>query len=73
MKSAMGRLIGHIRGTSIKIVAAVHDEILLEVKEEEAAGAAEMLTNVMEQAGSAVLTRVPCVAEATIADTWAGK
>ena len=72
-KSALGMLAQDIKGTSINIIAAVHDEILLEADESEAATAADMLKNAMEQAGNGILSDVPCVADVAIADTWAGK
>jgi DNA polymerase I-like protein with 3'-5' exonuclease and polymerase domains len=65
-------LVERIKGTNIKTIAAVHDEILLEADEHEAFQAAEILKDVMETAGNAILTDVPCVAEVMAAGSWAG-
>ena len=72
-KVALGMLVKRVKGTSIKAVAAVHDEILLEADAEEAQQAAVMLKEVMEEAGNSILKTVPCVAEVEIANSWAGK
>ena len=73
VKAALGTLMRRTRGTSIKTIAAVHDEILLESDENEANMAAALLKDVMERAGNEILASVPCVAEVNIADSWAGK
>ena len=73
VKSALGNIIQHTKNTSIRTIAVVHDEILLEADEIESEMAATMLKNVMESSGNSILTAVPCVAESTIADSWAGK
>lgn len=72
-KAALGILARRTKGTNTKIVAVVHDEILLEANENEADGAAAMLKDSMESAGNQILADIPCVVEAKIADTWAGK
>jgi DNA polymerase-1 len=51
----------------------VHDEILLEVPEEHATVAAEILSRTMEDAGARFLASVPVVAEAVVAESWAEK
>jgi DNA polymerase-1 len=73
MKAALGELAHRTKGTVTKIIAAVHDEIMLEADEGDAETAAVMLKAVMEQTGNSVLKDVPCVAEVEISDTWAGK
>ena len=73
VKSALGTLVRRKKGTNIKIIAAVHDEILLEADEKETDMAALLLKDVMENAGNEMLTAVPCVAEVNIAENWAGK
>ena len=72
-KAALGTLAQRVQGTTTKIVAAVHDEILLEADDHEAVLAAATLKDAMEQAGNQILTDVPCVAEVKVSDTWAGK
>ena len=73
LKAALGTLVRRTKGTTIRAVAVVHDEILLETDESEVNSAAETLRDSMESAGNKVLADVPCVAEVKIADTWAGK
>ena len=73
MKAALGRITRRTPGTSVRIIAAVHDEILLEADESESEKAAHMLKTAMEQAGNEILPDVPCVAEEKIASTWAEK
>lgn len=53
------------------IVALVHDEIVLHVKEEHAELAAQILKTCMEKAGNEVMEKVPIVAEVGYGDTWA--
>ena len=55
------------------MVACIHDEIILEVEEEQAETAKQILEQVMVTAGEHYLTDVPVVVEAVIADSWAGK
>ena len=73
LKRALGLLYTEAVGRGWKIVAIVHDEILLEVAEEEAPEAARILKQKMEQAASDILPQVPCLADARIAESWAGK
>jgi len=72
-KAALGILARRVTDTNIRIIAAVHDEILLEADDHEATLAAAMLKDAMEHAGNKILTAVPCVAEVKVSDTWAGK
>ena len=73
VKAALGTLVIKIRGTNIKIIAAVHDEILLESNEEETTSAATILKDAMELSGNAILMTVPCVVDVKISDSWAEK
>ncbi len=72
-KAALGALAKSLRGTQVHIIAAVHDEILLECRMEQAAWASALLKDTMERAGNAVLKGIPCTADSTIADAWDGK
>ena len=73
LKEALGRLPAALSGTEARIVASVHDEILLEVPEEHATAAAEILSRTMEDAGARFLASVPVMAEAVVAESWAEK
>ncbi|WP_213699015.1 bifunctional 3'-5' exonuclease/DNA polymerase [Acetomicrobium sp.] len=72
MKIALARLPKALQGTEAKLVAIIHDEIILEVPEDKAEEAKRMLVTVMESAGDGFID-IPLVAEAAIADSWAGK
>lgn len=54
-----------------RLIAMVHDEIVMEVKQEAAERWAKTLSGVMERAGAAVCERVPIKADAAIGATWA--
>ena len=51
-------------GSDKKIVAIVHDEILMEVPVEEADDTVVLLKTAMEEAAQAILPDVPCEADA---------
>jgi len=71
VKKALGMLAERVRGTDIKIVAVVHDEILLEAPESIAEDAAVLLKSNMEDAGNSILSHIPCKAEAHVSQNWA--
>lgn len=72
-KAALGDLVRRLKHTGTKIIAIVHDEILLEADAQDAEGAAAVLKSTMELAGDRILRGIPCVADVKIADDWAGK
>ena len=51
----------------------MHDKILLEADDGEANNAAILLEGIMESAGNEILSSVPCIADAKVADSWAEK
>jgi DNA polymerase I-like protein with 3'-5' exonuclease and polymerase domains len=73
IKNALGMLVSKLDGTNTKIVALVHDEIVLEAEEGQAIEAAGILKETMEKAGAQYLKLVPLLAEVQIADSWAEK
>jgi DNA polymerase-1 len=73
IKNALGRLVDRLSNTNTKIVAVVHDEIVLETECEKAAQVAGILKDTMESAGAEYLSLVPLLAEVQIADSWAEK
>ena len=72
-KIALGELSIVLKKSEAKIIAMIHDEIIIEVPEANAVEAARTLQQTMEAAGKEVLKQVPIVAEARIADSWAEK
>jgi DNA polymerase-1 len=71
IKRALGLLPQALQGTGAVIVGTIHDEILVEVSEDRAPEVASILKMTMEQVGQAYLARVPVVADARMASSWA--
>lgn len=70
IKLVMCELYDRLTSEDAKIVASVHDEILLEVPEDEAEDYAEMLCEIMNRVGSQLLHPVPVTSEAKILSSW---
>ena len=73
MKKALSLLPDALSGTGAKIIGCVHDEIILEVPDQNAEQAATILKEVMEKAGEMFLESVPVIADVSIAESWADK
>jgi DNA polymerase-1 len=73
IKNALGMLVDKLSNTNTKIIAVVHDEIVLETEFEQASKVARILKETMERAGAQYLRFVPILAEVQIADSWAEK
>ncbi|MGB1470588.1 MAG: DNA polymerase I [Candidatus Puniceispirillaceae bacterium] len=74
IKRAMIRLPAALRGENIDadMLLQVHDELIFEVPEDQTDKAVAAITRIMEEAAAPVLSlKVPLVAEAGIADSWA--
>jgi len=72
-KAALSKLPIALKETGARLIGTVHDEILLEVPEGTAERAAQILQQVMEQAGQHYLRKVPVKAEVAITLNWAEK
>ncbi|KAK2197360.1 bifunctional Archaeal primase DnaG-twinkle [Babesia duncani] len=72
-KESMAQLVKRVHEVDGKIVMCIHDEIILEVPQQRADAALEMLIDVMQRAGNKFLKYVPCVAVGSIGDSWAEK
>jgi DNA polymerase I len=72
LKIAIAELNDHL-SDDVRMVACVHDEIVLEVKEDLATQYKEVLETAMIQAAEKVLTSVPASADANVGDSWAAK
>ena len=72
-KKALGLLPQRLLHVGARIIGTVHDEIILEVLEEQANDAAVILKETMIEAGKAYLSKVPVEVEVTIGETWAEK
>ena len=72
-KAALAKLPTALKETGVRLIGTVHDEILLEAPEDAAEQAAQMLQQVMEQAGQRYLRKVPVKADVTVVSSWAEK
>ena len=72
-KAALATLPTALKETEARLIGTVHDEILLEAPEGKAEQAAQILQQVMEQAGQQYLRKVPVKADVAIALNWAEK
>lgn len=73
LKQALGMLPAALKGTGARIVATVHDEIVLEAPEDQAQEVGTRLETVMKQAGRTYVTRVPIEVKVVIASNWIKK
>ncbi|MDQ6771399.1 MAG: DNA polymerase [Candidatus Dormibacteraeota bacterium] len=73
LKAAMGRLFETRRQVpGSRLVLAVHDELVVEVRESLAEEAKAWLERCMRDAGQELLKKVPVEVEGQVARTWAG-
>ena len=72
LKMSLANLNEHL-GNEAHLIACVHDEIVLEVREDKAEYYKEILEDCMKRAAETILKIVPAKADAGIADTWAEK
>ena len=73
LKQALGLLPAALKETGARIIATVHDEIVLEAPEAHAQEVAARLETIMTQAGHTSVTRVPIEVEVVIAINWMKK
>lgn len=75
LKSALGKLVTALKpfNGDARILATVHDEIILEAHESIASEVASILSETMVNSGKEFLKRVPIEADSSIGDTWADK
>jgi DNA polymerase I-like protein with 3'-5' exonuclease and polymerase domains len=65
--------IGPYLNDNVRMVACIHDEIVLEVPEDKAEEYKIMLENIMKNAACTVLKNVPAAADANVGTSWADK
>lgn len=73
LKNALGMLHERLKTKDTKIVAVIHDEIVLECPAAEGEAIKALLQETMEAAGARYMKDVRALAEGVIADSWAGK
>jgi DNA polymerase I-like protein with 3'-5' exonuclease and polymerase domains len=60
-----------VSDSEARLISSVHDELVMEVREELVEEWAVTLKTCMENAGSVVCKLVPILAEVGVGDTWA--
>jgi DNA polymerase-1 len=73
LKCSLGLLYPALVGTEAKIIACVHDEILLECPTEQGEFVAQILEKVMVEAGNRYLEPIPTQVEVRVVSSWAEK
>ncbi|BAQ63231.1 DNA polymerase I (plasmid) [Geminocystis sp. NIES-3708] len=75
LKLALANLVKTLKpyGDKVKLLATVHDEIILEAHEDIAEDVAKVLSEVMVSSGKEFLKRVPIEADSSIGNNWADK
>ncbi|MCB1024758.1 MAG: hypothetical protein KDB79_10230 [Acidobacteria bacterium] len=71
LKIALRILHDAFRGTSARLVNIVHDEIVIEVRKEEAEEAAKKLEASMIRAAEEYISKVPVKVDVTVSEEWA--
>jgi len=71
IKAIMGEVYSSIP-EEVKMIASVHDELVLEAPEEQAQEVATQLLDIMRRVGSDLLSPVPVDAEVEVLDSWGG-
>jgi DNA polymerase-1 len=72
LKMVLCELYDRLESPEARIICSIHDEILMEVPEEEAGSYAKMLEEIMNRVGSELLHPIPVTAEVEVVDSWAG-
>jgi DNA polymerase I len=75
LKSALANLITALKpyGDKVKLLATVHDEIILEAHESIASEIAKILSDTMVNSGKEFLKKVPIEADSSIGNNWSDK
>ena len=68
----MCELYDSLSSEDVKIIGSIHDELLLEVPEDQAEEYAKMLSKIMNRVGSRLLYPVPVTSQAEILSSWGG-
>lgn len=71
IKDAIGNVYEKLRYTNAKLIAVIHDEIIIESTKEESEMVKEILKKTMENSAKEFMIHVPLLAEASIRRSWA--
>ena len=69
-KTAMGRLYQKLKPFNVKLINAVHDELVFEVQEDRVTEVARIIKDEMEAAGREYLKSIPCIVEVVMGESW---
>jgi len=72
IKLVMCELYDRLTSEDARIIGSIHDELLLEVPEDQAEEFAKMTSEIMNRIGSSLLYPVPVTSEAEILSSWGG-
>lgn len=73
LKTALAKLTHSLRGTSGKMIATIHDEVIVECKENDSTDITKIVKDAIEKAGQRFLKTIPIVADVSVARSWAEK
>ena len=73
IKKALCLLYERVSGTEIKVVACIHDEIILEASVNDVEKAQKILRDSMVEAAQMYLKNVPVVVDVSVVGDWAEK
>ena len=71
LKISLANLADHLTTDDVRLIACVHDEIVIEAKEDKAEHYKSILEDCMLQGGRKILKEVPVLADASIGYNWA--
>jgi DNA polymerase-1 len=70
MKYALVLIHQALRGYDARLINTVHDEVEVEVREDQAEEVTGIVSREMRRAGESIVTRVPVLVDAKLADHW---
>jgi len=71
LKISLANLVEKMEGDDVRLIACVHDEIVIEAVEEKAEHYKKILEQCMKEGGEKILKEVPVLADAAIGENWA--
>ena len=71
LKISLANLVEKMEGDEVRLIACVHDEIVIEAVEEKAEHYKKILEQCMKEGGEKILKEVPVLADAAIGENWA--
>ena len=66
----MARLYHKLQPMGVRLINAVHDELVFECISEKKDEVAKIVKEEMESAGKEYLTSIPCIVEVSVGEAW---